>query len=91
MTSTSTAFHQATTRAHARRNGYHWTQAELNAVHEATRPLADVALELGRTLYAVTSARRVVNEGVVHAPARPQRQPLPFDRGFTNIEELFGD
>lgn len=89
-TSTSTAFHQATTRAHARRNGYHWTQSELDAVHQATRPLADLALELGRTLYAVTSARRVANEGAIKAPARP-RPALPFDRGFTDIEALFGE
>lgn len=89
-TAPTTAFHQATTRAHARRNGYHWTQSELDAVHDATRPLADVALELGRTLYAVTSARRIVSEGQFKAP-KAERKPLPFERGFTNIEELFAD
>ena len=87
-TAPTTAFHQATTRAHARRNGYHWTQSELDAVHEATRPLADIALELGRTLYAVTSARRVVSEGAVKAP-KVERAPLPYDQGFTDIEALF--
>ena len=89
-TAPTTAFHQATTRAHAKRNGTHWTQAELDAVHDATRPLVDVALEIGRTLYAVTSARRVAAEGNFKA-APAKRNPLPFDRGFTDIEALFGE
>jgi hypothetical protein len=87
--STTTA-QQAATLETATRQGTHWTQAELDQVRNATEPLVEVAQTIGRSLYAVWTARSVVTERAERAVA-VERKPLAFDRGFTDIEALFAD
>lgn len=83
---------QAATLATATRKGTHWTEAELEAIRTTTAPLAEVAKQFGRTLYAVTSARSVTHERTERSVAtHTTHAPLPYDRGFTadELSEMF--
>jgi len=84
----STVAAQSRTIETATRTGTHWTQAELDKAR-ADRPLEDIARELHRTLYAVTAARTVRTERTAKAtPATNTTGRLPYDRGFTSLEDM---
>lgn len=77
-----TARTQATTAAHATHHGEGWTSRDLEFVSsfpEATN--AELALALGRTLFAVASIKQAILEGTAVGSARtPQVKAY---RGWT--------
>lgn len=78
---------QAETLATATRKGTHWTQTELDKVKE-DRSIKDLAKELNRTWYAVATARKVAQERTERAQAATRKVELPYDRGFTTLEDM---
>lgn len=80
---------QATTLSTATRRGSHWTQRELDdlaRMRAEGQTAQRAAAVLKRSLYGVRAIRNT-EERRERATAR-QRTVLPYDRGFTTLEEM---
>lgn len=81
---------QARTLETATRIHTHWTQRDLDVLKDCRSkgvPDRVTAEALRRSLYGVRSAVKVLSERREKAPAF-RKPELPFDRGFTTLEEM---
>jgi hypothetical protein len=81
---------QAATLESARKRGHHYTQADLDLLKELRDkhvPARIMAVTLNRTLYGVRGALKVTDERRERKVAT-RRPELPYDRGFTTLEEM---
>jgi hypothetical protein len=82
---------QALTLEGATRLGAHWTQRELDRLAQgraASRTARELATDLNRSLYGVRNALRVPPQERREKALAARRTVLPYDRGFTTLEEM---
>lgn len=74
----------------ATRNGDHWTQADLDFIRDRTSSMTDeqLALVLGRTLYAVQSVQHTPMAERAERYLAPTRPVTAWDRGYTSLEAM---
>lgn len=88
MAHVSTRRSQDATLDQAKARGDHWTQRDLDLVHDLDGQVPDetIALVLGRTLYAVWSVKATISERREREASRSRAPEIAFDRGFVSID-----
>lgn len=90
-TSDATLRSQARTLEDAHHSGLEWTHADIAALESHEGRDEDLALALGRTLFAIYAMREALANGrgarEGRDVARTRSRVLPYDLGFTTIPD----
>lgn len=83
--------YQAASLPTATKRGERYTLTHLNVIKDCADkrvPARILAESLHRSLYGIRAAIRTVDARLETAPAYRTRAELPYDRGFTTLEEM---